>query len=109
MSLNRHSTPPGGVRNPIDSQPPRAYAPPIAPHWAIGTAKPGSQSVKGAHPKRLFLCAEHPFMVGRAGTSQEVAGSLTRFLADSHGSPPLDCQAGRGDCLEQLFRGPHYA
>ena len=73
MSLNRHSTPPGGVRNPIDSPPPRAYAPPIAPHWAIGISTPESKCVKGAHRNAPFFM-HGPQVYGGAVRGSRKAG-----------------------------------
>lgn len=80
MSLNRHSTPPGGVNNPIDSPPPRAYAPPIAPHWAGGCGIPwflGAQR----HSSRIgrFFYARIPFMAAGVGASQDAPVPRTRY------------------------------
>jgi len=105
MSLNRHSTPPGGVRNPIDSPPPRAYAPPIAPHWAIGVSSPDTTRRSSALSTKsaLFLRPASRFMAAGAGTPQGVpvpsvrsanpASAASQRLAAPQAAPVLDTRS----------------
>ena len=89
MSLNRHSTHPGGVHNPIDSPPPRAYAPPIAPHWASGIGIPELTGAPAPfHRSRRFFCARLPDSWRLARGHRKVCRFLVPGLLTPRPPPP---------------------
>lgn len=83
----------------------RAYAPPIAPHWAIGVSSPDTTRRSSALSTKsaLFLRPASRFMAAGAGTPQGVpvpsvrsanpASAASQRLAAPQAAPVLDTRS----------------
>jgi len=59
----------------VDAPAARAYAVPIAPHWAIGIGTPESKCVKGAHRNAPFFMRGPQFHGGAVQGSRKAGRS----------------------------------